>query len=918
MLSAPDQMMKRAPKFWNEWFKHLEAKPEIKAAFLETWEFLNRSDFEVGEMQRVSVGEMFARGDETILRKRQERFLWKTTAKGIADAFKLALWNQYQMPVDAARKVGGPIAKELEMFFDEQPLAGNLLFIIAKQVQRAVIDPLEADQIPWDDFGAYLFHNRIVNESYSNAQGEEVGRGKLANPLGWTPELSRKQLKWMEALLGPDRAAQPGGSGLERAARALQDMFYEALQEGVEAGTISKKTFDEVIIPNRYAYATFATVEGIEHSDWVPAGLKQQIGTLSDIVNPATAEIMKLMALKRLNQRNRGLAKLMDEILVPLGEATAAPMRFDGKKWDCPPAPKGKTIQYILRDGHRVGYYMPATPIMGKMVPLWQDVFSNTSPAALDAVMNVLNWPFRKIFYPLFITYNPRFEMWANWQRDLQRTARNLYALGAERGALGPYKVLWNVLEEHRKVWPQIKQMLKTGETTPLLEEAIEAAAIMPPSEAAVLGLDNENKALAAILMQTHMMPLEQQRPFLNNWLLRNLKKINVFKFFQYVGQAEELNMATSGYTLAKRYFNLDPHPAGMVRRNFLSTPNYMKKGKYAQVARFFLPFYNIVERALESDGKLMTGKQTRARWWYAYITMQAPLTIVAALAEAGILGLATAALYKAIPQRDKAGNNAIPLGRGIGKRFLYRTAYMWIPCDETARILNAILYVTITRTLKAVKGADQRPLAQDMADITQYTGGLLPGVNPLLTIAGALKDYFEGNNPPSGRAGNSILSQSEETLLKSGGPFKREPVVGMLKWGAQQSGLTSYVRWQPDGSLAENILVNTAPLKGIFKLSDGGLQEEENIASIMKDTPGAQIHAWLQPNTLKALREYYRLMEEGERGRMKIPDGPLRYERLGSWVQYTYSPARDRAMDALEDGDREKARKAVKDIPAP
>ncbi|NIP41215.1 MAG: hypothetical protein GWN61_00660, partial [candidate division Zixibacteria bacterium] len=57
-----------------------------------------------------------------------------------------------------------------------------------------MLKPLEKVNLTWDDFGEYMFHRRVAKE-----------RTEIANPQGWTSEISDKRLQEMRKEFTPEQ-----------------------------------------------------------------------------------------------------------------------------------------------------------------------------------------------------------------------------------------------------------------------------------------------------------------------------------------------------------------------------------------------------------------------------------------------------------------------------------------------------------------------------------------------------------------------------------------------------------------------------------------------------------------------------------------------------------------------------------------
>jgi hypothetical protein len=95
--------------------------------------------------------------------------------------------------------------------------------------------------------------------------------------------------------------------------------------------------------------------------------------------------------------------------------------------------------------------------------PFIADMFENVTPASAHALMGTIDWTFRNVFYPMFIRFNPFFQMFSSPLKDFQRTFTN-----------SPNHVgAWKLATEYLKAIGPARARLKS-QSNPIITEMIE------------------------------------------------------------------------------------------------------------------------------------------------------------------------------------------------------------------------------------------------------------------------------------------------------------------------------------------------------------------------------------------------------------------------------------------------------------
>lgn len=888
LLNSPAELKTRAPKFWNAFFKTIERKPEVKADLIQLWDGLQRPESDRLKDRSAEIRRMFGAGEEILMRKAKERELRFNTFRGWTDRFKMQYSDVYYPIVKRTRALkaqGKRVAwhEDPEMLFDEHPLAAdNVSYRFMDRLYKKVIQPLEAAGLSQEQLGEFMMLNRILNEelikTVENAAGEpqdmKTGRQVLANPLGIQPPQARKQLLNMRLGLGIEKMTL-----LEDFARFYQDMVFRVTQDAVEAGTYNREYVEGTLAKNKYNYATFAVLDHLEHNDHIPAGIKKQVGSFKNIANPLTASMLKMQTLMKWNQVNRAHSAAID-VMAEWDEAERAPVKMAGGRTFPKPAPSGKVLFSRMVNGNPEHWYVdPEVPAM----------FEHRSPAEQDAILQVLNSGFRKVIYPLWITYNPAFNMLMNPIRDFRRTHRNMPAGGSATGL----KLIKEYAANRKSAVRRLKH-----ESDPLISEMLENFAIGSPFDSFNSNVYRDD-FFGKMLQKFQMMPEPEQTKWKQKWFTKPM--ISLLKQIEFQGQVMESLPKIASYKILTRDLGWDPRTSAQYVRNYLGTPNYMKRGKHAYGGGTLAPFYNIFLRGWESDLKTATDPKTRFGFWTKWASTSGMWTTLKALAAAGVFGVALKEWFDGVSEYNKTNYDLIPLGKTFGGEFGRKSVGLRIPKDEFSRFVDGVLY-------KAVYGMATGNLTeQQWNQVFALGAGQVPGLTPFYELGSAWTDYLSGNNPYDHFYNSPVLTN--DAWLEGGW----ESMKGMIGWTAGNLGINNYIRFNPNAdSVTEAVLSSTPVLNKAMFISDYGFREQQQAEDRAEDRVKAIIRNDMSREVIEAKNEYYRLMRIGD---ARTPEQQDRFEESKIWFQTEYSPAWDEILMSIEEGNIESAKRIAKGI---
>lgn len=923
LYNSPATAKQIAPKFFREFFRGIDTKPAVKAALVELQTWLHRPVTERLRDRAVRVDQMFAKAQEIFERKwleRQERF---HGFRGWVSRFKQALFDHFAPIRDRADASGDrDAAAVIHQLFDSHPLASNEHWRWLERMQRKVVEPAESAGFTMDEIGRQLFYERIARENYEVSARmaatlgiDTGGRTVIANPQGHTPKTAR------DALL-----VQRTGNGIRRqtlldlAVQEFHDQVFAVMEEAHAAGLFTDAQM-RIIQENRENYATFTPLEYVD--TYVPAGFFHQAGTLKEIQSPFVSTVLKVLQLQRAIQ----FQKLKVATVTFLqrhfaGEIEKAQTRNlpDGRgKVPVPPTQRGMQQIMVRERGRPAWYNVP------KEIAL---MFERPDVPLMQSAMMLLDWPFREIFYPLFITYNPLFQLVRNPIRDARRTYVNAPP-GVGMGAILRQLPILKQLGRNEAL-EAVRALVKRGEAEPLIAEMLAHLAVQPGEGTFVTSGGRIAPTTFDKLLAEHgLLPPEKQATAFRQ-LADKLGIGRVLEAIERAGRMNELLPKASVYKQL-RVAGWQPRDAAYFVRNFIGTPNFTRRGTHVGLVNPALPFINIWLKGWAADIELARrgfqrtagpepGKSA-ASWWMRWAATSGVWTLLKVAGAVGLLGATIKRLFDGIGEYDKTNYDVVPVGFAGASEYnpQGKVAYFKVPKDPTDRVMSGLVFNSLRGVaVKAAKSgalgrelqqmnanADDR-IAAAMARNVSVAANDVPGVNPVVKIAGAWSQFVQGWNPIDDYRGAHILSDAEHL---AGGWHGVPP---MLAWTWSESGLQGFVRYDPDANTTLEQTVAMAPLvNGLLRISDYGFREQQMSAERMEDGAAAAARLSLPANARQLNSEYSFLRNIGADDR--TPDQEVRFQELRGWHEGVYKPAEQMLRDAGEMGLSEAAQDEVR-----
>ena len=850
LLNSPGLLAERAPLFYSMFFEYLDRKPPVKRALFELWDLIHHGKVGVLDKRRQEIAAAYLKGEEILRAKAAEQAARRHDWRAYWRAIKIAFLDQNEALLEKAEALERqgivlPADQDPRVFMDELSLGENRVSRWLQRMFEHVVKPVEDFGMSVVDLGEYLYYNRVLGD-----------RKELANPGGHNPRTAREGLLRMRLALGLDRMTI-----LEAASRRFHELSFEVVEEAVAVGSYNRKVFEDVLLPNKYTYATFIPLDYLD--DHVPATIKKQIGSLKDVANPFTATVLKMVTLHNLNaiqKAKRGWIRLALRYFPE--EIQPAEMVWDGAKRVSKRPPEGKADLVVLEDGKPTTYWVD---------PAVAEAFERSAPGDLVRALEPMDQVFRAIFYPLWITYSAGFQV-ANVRRDWSRTRRNL---GAGRLALAANYA--------RVLGAAIRRM--RGQPDKLVQEMAHHFAIGLPDTDFMqdFGLSEREDFLLPLLRRYGILP-EAPEP----GQLRQLAH-KVGAPLRLVGNIIETLPKLAGYRWL-RLQGKNPREAAAIVRNYVGTPNVRRRGKLVKVPRALVPFWNVFAQGWRADARLMTNPKTAGGWWLRWGIRDGMWAVIQGLAAAGVLGETLKELMDGVSEYYKTNTAVLPLGQISGGDFGKETVFVALPRDETSRLLSGLTY---KMTRLAVDGK-----LDHVEQVMAFGAGQLPGWTPLITVSSGWWDYVRGRNPDDPLTGKPIIPRTE---WDAGGRHKAEV---MTLWSYNQTGLQDYFRLSDYARATTELQAALAFAPGVnryIKVSDYGYREAQAAGDEAEAAARAVHRLNLPADTRAVLSEFWRLSRQHER----TPQQELRYQALRMWHSQVFKPLDERlsGAEAIEDG---------------
>ncbi len=687
LFNDPALIEKMAPKFYKSLFAYMDRKPEVKASYDKIVERIRGG--KVQEVREEGVEEMFEAGERQAA---AERLATQKTARDVVESVRDELLDRNEgvlAYLRKAKKAGKVVRPE-----DSPQYALEEMNYVSSEVKahlesyNEILKDLNEAGLAWKQLGHRLFHERVINE-----------RGELFNPRGFTPETSRKQLEFSEKRLGPEK-----WGALTKAVDKFRESREGVLDIMAESGMFSDDLMNKAT--NNPFYATFDVFS--KHADdagggsGIGASIHGQIGTLQEISNPATATLMKDVALIKAIRRNDAVKKTISFLEKEFDPSVVRPAqtKWNGKFHE-PQRPKDPNKDLLA--------YMEGGKIKVFVVDKWVANAFDRDPGEASAVLDAARLS-QKFFREIFTQKNPGFQLFNLW-RDYFRAYKNLPGISFAGLTRHYIKALTPAFRRGFDIPDQ------------LISEMLRKKMLITVEDK--WGLSTDDEQVEAV-MDRYFGNKAKEDPGLKD------KFLSLFKWVGDIGSAIEAMPKVAGYQYLKEHQKelglSDKELAHMVRGQ-VGSPDFMRKGRgYSWMNNIFM-FSNAIKEGWRSDLEVMRARPGEYAWKTFKANMTGKLLMLGA--AAGLMGLKMKDMMDGVPEYDKTNYLVIPLG----KTPQGRTVYMRLPQDEAGRFISGLFWKMATGS------ADP----QNLAD---YMAGQAPTLNPVLGAAADTVMYTSGKNP--------------------------------------------------------------------------------------------------------------------------------------------------------------------------
>ncbi|GMU52858.1 MAG: hypothetical protein AMXMBFR33_20040 [Candidatus Xenobia bacterium] len=693
------------------------------------------------------------------------------------------------------------------------------------------MDVLEQADLAGFDLGSYMLNQAATSGSL---------RG-VALPEGLTADLAA--LDRLTRGMSPEQV-----QAVERAARGARDVFYHALRDGVEAGTISREMAEQL-----EATRDFVPLAAREMRGRIPEEIRLQTrGTLDSIRDPAVALLHDALELHNLNTSNHAklratrFAELAGDPVVELAEGAKPPRGLEPLEV----YQNGQVKRYaVAPDLAEVFQRVELGPIK-----LWTDFLTQED--------NLFRW--------LWIAASPMFHA-KSFVRDLLRYVRNMSSLGHLRWwdptnivrALGDYA---SVIRPALAYAFDASDLARFGfsprqidESKALVRQAIDEFALVPPEDsiaAQIAGnLTSGREQLARyfdpnaaeqtrgtmrIIMRILARPiisagqvLESTRGILGRRITQAGRRITQVgqvlesTSITQVGQVLESTSKLAAYRRIARQGRVSVAERAAHIRDYVGMPNTTISGRLTPISNRLFMFSNVALQGWKADLRLLSKPSSALGAWTQMFYQTLWPTVAMSAGLAGLFGRDVQVALEAIPERDREGSFVIPLAVLTGGEHGQATGYLSIPLDPTAKFFR----VATSRVLNQLAGVDPRPMESTIGALFKSVVDEIPSGSPSMALAANWVSIMAGENPTDS-FGRPVLTSSEQD---AGWQARTK---GTLRYTAGQfgpigKGLSRLLGPYKPGRNDEGILAWAASMPGLndyIKISDYGYSEQQRL----------------------------------------------------------------------------------------
>jgi len=853
MINDPALLKQEAPKFWKGWFEYLHKKPEVKQSFLKMWDLLLKDRSEILTQRDQSIRDMFRAGEE------KNVMVAEVAQKEKKIDFMRQVKNQLydkNSEIIAQKKKAKEKGIEVSSIEDPEYAVEGLPYVNGYQkdfVQtnyQSIKNNLEENGLVWEDLAQYLFLDRIVfergeltakelwdsmeenldEEMYKEITKlipnkertgsvpkqlkkihelykgyiDEKGMGLyesiivpalpnrlgIANPLGFNTETAKEQKDFIAQKLGKEK--------MKVLTKAVED-FRNATQKVLNLEG-AEDFFKADTLKEMRANPAYATFQVIDYMDtYISARVKKQIGSLKSVSNVATSTVQKNLATISAIERNKAKNITIDFIKKDNPEdISEARTVWNGKGYDfLEPKSKKLGLLEVMKEGKKEGY------IVDKYIA---NAFNVSSDFELHAVVKVLQLVNRKWFRPAYVGLNVGFQTF-NFVRDFKRSWKNT-----------PHLTFVRAIKRYFQASPAAWARA-TGKENKLLSEMYQSKALSITYSDIIEGATEESKQIDKIMnkygLVTHKEETKKIKQLFNKF----------FNALETTGDYIESIPKVAGWIELKEQGNMEANEMAHFVRNYIGSPNFLRKGSKYTTTNNVLLFSNAIKEGWRSDIKIMTDPKTRSGYWFKTAQKTLLPKLLMFLALKGVFGEWLKDFFEKNSEYDLTNYIILPLGKINGQALTLR-----IPEDETGRIIGGLFWKALNIAFN-----DGQIKTSNFADMLGYLGGQLPTVSPAGTLGASMFAMLTDRNPYDAFRNRNVINPY--TFEKGG--IEKWKEYGEWLWvqGGGRILYIPYADWEEEKKAAGELhpIQEAAHIPGLgnlisrwVKLTDYGVQEKE------------------------------------------------------------------------------------------
>jgi hypothetical protein len=743
LLNNPKFLKDAAPEFYKAFFDYLDRKPQVKALYDDLHEVIREG--KTAETRHARETAAYAKGDlaaklKNEARDKPGRTIWDELREAFVDENAKIISS-----VARARRAGQHVTPEENPMhaLEELRYSSAELRDYAME-QGRIYHALKDDGIEWNDLGAYLKADRVINE-----------RSEMANPGGQTPKAAREEIELLR---------KKYGDKFEKLTAAADTMRGEnrayLIAELEKAEMVSPQLLAKIKANKSYAPFDIIIEDAEKSLGGTSSNLGPQIysqfGTLREVKNPATALVAKDLSLLRAIRVQQAKMKQADWMLKHEPDWIApAETKWNGVAHvPVEPADRENTgLLAFYQNGKVRAYYVPRTIAES----------FRYDPAEASLMMDC--WDrVNSFFKQVFTAANPGFQV-MNVPRDMSSLVMNIRGMSYSKA-----------IRYYIKVAGSAKRFAK-GEDDPLIQEMLRRKVLITPQ--------NRWSAVAHdVEMESLINRFSDKENEYKHWYSKVFGPL--LDRVKMLGQMSESIAKIAGYQYLKDNqvrFGLNDKDINHLVRFQAGSPPFLVGGKWtrsiSRLLLFFGPHVGGWRRSFEAAHN-NPGEYAAKTIKYVFLPK-----LLQYLAWAGVFGVGVQRAYRKVSSYNHANYHIVPIGEGPnGKSIALK-----IPMDDTERFYGGLLWYALTsqpvaKTMKML-GFDppEGTAAQDATKLFAYTAGQAPNLTPGVGALVDLVQYASGHNPYDYFRGKPAIP---DRIFEAGGAKSH---VAMLKYTLNSLG---------------------------------------------------------------------------------------------------------------------------------